>query len=67
MHQVPKESTKMRPEGIVSNFSLDKLTVAQIEKATEDLICKTRAKYQKVGDLKQDEINFETCIQVFKY
>ena len=56
----------MRPEGIVSNFSLDKLTVEEIEKATEELICKTKAKYQKVGELKEDEINFESCIQVFR-
>ena len=57
----------MRPNGILSNFALDKLTVAEIEKITQDLIDETRAAYDKVGSLKPEEVNFESCIQVKKY
>jgi hypothetical protein len=54
----------MRPNGIISSFALDKLTVADIEKITQDLIDETRAAYDKVGSLKPEEVNFESCIQV---
>jgi len=54
----------MRPNGILSSFALDKLTVSEIEKITEDLIHETRAAYDKIGSLKPEEVNFESCIQV---
>ena len=54
----------MRQKGVVCDFSLDKLSVADVENGTEDLIQRIKTEYDKVASLKQEDVTFENCIQV---
>ena len=54
----------MRQKGFVASWAFDQVKAEDLEKASEELIEKTRAAYERVGALKEDEINFESCIQV---
>lgn len=56
----------MRQRGIVSSWDLRNVTASDLEKATDDLISKTKDAYEKVESLSEDEINFENVVQVFK-
>ena len=57
-------SEKMRQEGILANWALDKLTPKDIEAATDNLINKAQQEYDKVGRLKPEELNLQNCIEV---
>ena len=54
----------MRQQGILGNWALNSLTAQEIEKATDDLIKNAQAEYEKVENLRPEEVNFENCIQV---
>ena len=54
----------MRQKGILNSFALNELSASDLSKLSEELIAKTRIAYDNVGALKQDEINYESCIKV---
>ena len=56
-------SHKMRQEGILGNWALHSLNPEDIENATDNLIKKAEAEYDKVGKLTPEDVNFENCIQ----
>lgn len=55
----------MRPSGIINNFEFHELEVSDIEKTTQDLLDDLRVAYDKIASLEPDEINYESCIQVY--
>ena len=56
---------KMKELGIHGNWKLSALTPDKISKATQDVIDKTKQVYESIGNLKPEEINFESCVKVY--
>ena len=54
----------MKQEGILANWALGTLTPKDLEDATDNLIKKATEQYDKVGQLKPEELNIENCVQV---
>jgi len=53
----------MKQEGILANWALGTLTPKDLEDATDNLIKKATEQYDKVGQLKPEELNIENCVQ----
>ena len=51
----------MQLKGLVCNYDLKSLTVAQIEKATEEIIAKYDSAYTKIGQI--TDVTFENTIK----
>ena len=54
----------MRELGIVGNWALGGLTPADLAKATDDLIARLQADYDKVGVVNKEDVNNDNCIKV---
>ena len=53
----------MKAKGVMVNWNVDKLTVKDIENATEEMIKKYGEAYNKIGEIKPEDVTFENTIQ----
>ena len=56
-------TAKMKAKGVMAKWTVDKLTVKEIEEATEALIKKYGQAYDSIGQIKPEDVTFENTIQ----
>ena len=54
----------VRQRGILANFALSDLSPKELGETTDRLIARYSERYDAVGKLKAEEVNFENCIKV---
>jgi Zn-dependent oligopeptidase len=53
----------MKAKGVMAKWTVDKLTVKEIEETTEALIKKYGEAYDSIGQIKPEDVTFENTIQ----
>ena len=53
----------MKAKGLVANWEFNQVTVACIEKVTEDIIVKYKEAYDRIGQIKAEDVTFDNTIK----
>ena len=55
-------SDKMKAKGVMGNWDVDKLTIEEIEKSTNEMIKKYGDAYDAIGQIETSAVTFENTI-----